>query len=454
MRIIAAAQQNRLLRQSGKFFTAPLSCQIMKIHLSFGSFTKKIITIFRENAMTVSEMKFAPRLSKVKPSSTLRINSLAKEMKAAGKDVIGLAAGEPDFETPDHIKEAAYAAIKRGETRYTAVGGTPELIKAICGKFERENGLSYKPSQIIACAGGKQVLFNALMVTVGPGDEVLIPAPYWVSYPDIVNLAEGTPVYVTTRAEDGFKLKPEALEKAITPRTKWLILNSPSNPSGAAYTKDELKALGKVLLKHPQVWVLSDDIYEHIVYDGFEFTTIAQVVPELFDRTLTLNGVSKAYNMTGWRLGYGGAPEALIKKMSEIQGHSTTNPSSITQAAAVAALNGPQDFLAAQITTFKERRDMVAEMLSAVPGISCPKPEGAFYVFPSCAGLIGKSTPDGKKLATDDAVVEYFLEAEGVAAVPGSAFGFSPHFRISYATATKDLKEACARIKRAAEKVT
>ncbi|MDD5586567.1 MAG: pyridoxal phosphate-dependent aminotransferase [Alphaproteobacteria bacterium] len=403
--------------------------------------------------MLDSKRYFAPRLDKVKPSPTMRITKLAKDMKAAGKNVIGLAAGEPDFDTPDHIKEAAVAAIKRGETRYTAVDGTAELKQAIGGKFKRENGLDYKPEQIIVCAGGKQVLFNAIMATVGPDDEVIIPAPYWVSYPDMVNLAEGTPVFVTARAEDGFKLKPEALEKAITKRTKWLILNSPSNPSGAAYTSDELKALGEVLLRHPHVWVMSDDIYEHIVYDGFAFTAIAQVVPELYERALTINGVSKAYNMTGWRIGYAGGPEPLIKKMAEIQGHSTSNPASISQAAAVAALNGPQDFLAAQLATFKERRDMVADRLNNVPGLSCPKPEGAFYVYPGCAGLIGSKTPEGKTLATDDDVVEYFLEAEGVAAVPGSAFGLSPHFRISYATATKDLEEACMRIARAAEKL-
>lgn len=403
--------------------------------------------------MTGLQGFFSARLGKVKPSPTLRITKLAKELKAAGKDVIGLAAGEPDFDTPNHIKEAAIEALKRGETRYTAVDGTPELKQAIAGKFKRENGLDYKPSQIIACAGGKQVLFNAIMVTVGPGDEVILPAPYWVSYPDMVNLAEGAPVFVPTKAENGFKMSPADLEKAITKRTKWLILNSPSNPSGAAYTRDELKALGEVLLRHPQVWVLSDDIYEHVVYDGFEFVTIAQAVPELYGRTLTMNGVSKAYNMTGWRLGYAGGAEELIKKMSEIQGHSTSNPSSITQAAAVAALNGPQDFLAVQLKTFKERRDMVARMLNETPGISCPVPEGAFYVYPSCAALLGRTTPQGKTLKTDDDVVEYFLEAEGVAAVPGSAFGLSPHFRISYATSTKDLEEACMRIRRAVERL-
>lgn len=400
--------------------------------------------------MSPAEIGFAPRLSKVKPSPTMRITRLAKEMRAAGKNVIGLAAGEPDFDTPDFIKEAAIAAIHRGETRYTAVDGTPELKAAISAKFKRENGLSYQANQIIVGAGGKQVLYNAIMATVGPGDEVIIPAPYWVSYPDMVNLAEGTPVFPVTRAEDGFKIKPEALEQAITKQTKWLILNSPSNPSGAAYTADELKALGDVLLRHPQVWVLSDDIYEHLVYDGFTFSTIAQVVPDLYQRTLTMNGVSKAYNMTGWRIGYAGGPEPLIKKMAEIQGHSTSNAASISQAAAVAGLNGPQDFMVAQNKVFRERRAMVVELLNAVDGLSCMTPEGAFYVYPCCAGLIGRTTPEGKKLVTDDAIVEYFLEAEGVAAVPGSAFGMSPYFRISYATSTEDLREACTRIARAA----
>lgn len=403
--------------------------------------------------MSDFEKFFAPRLGKVKPSPTLRITKLAKELKASGKNVIGLAAGEPDFDTPDFVKEAAYAAIKKGDTKYTAVDGTPELKEAIAGKFKRENGLSYKPGQIIVCAGGKQVLYNAIMASVGAGDEVLIPSPYWVSYPDMVNLAEGTPVFVQTKAENGFKMRPEELDKAITPRTKWLILNSPSNPSGAAYTKAELKALGEVLLRHPQVWILSDDIYEHLVYDGFEFSTIAQVVPELYNRTLTMNGVSKAYNMTGWRIGYAGAPEPLVKKMAEIQGHSTSNPSSISQAAATAALNGPQDFLAEQNKVFKERRNMVADMLNDIRGITCAKPEGAFYVYPSCEGLLGLMTPGGNELSSDDDVVEYFLESEGVAAVPGSAFGMSPNFRISYATATKDLKEACERIKRAVDKL-
>ena len=397
---------------------------------------------------------FAQRLGKVKASPTLAITKLALELKAAGKDVIGLAAGEPDFDTPEHVKDAAIAAMKAGQTKYTAVDGTPALKQAIVAKFQRENGLTYKTTQITVGTGGKQVIFNAIMATVSPGDEVIIPAPYWVSYPDMVNLAEGTPVFIETRAEDGFKLKPEALEKAITPKTKWVLINSPSNPSGAAYTKPELRALADVLLRHPHVWVLTDDIYEHLVYDKFEFATIAQIEPKLYDRTLTVNGVSKAYSMTGWRIGYAAGPEALIKKMGEIQGHSTSNPSSISQAAAVAALTGPQEFLATWVETFKSRRDMVVEMLNQVPGITCSKPEGAFYVYPSCAGLIGKKTPDGKVINNDEEFAKYLLESEGVAVVQGSGFGLSPYFRISYATSTEALKEACTRIKRACEKLT
>ena len=397
---------------------------------------------------------FAQRLNKVKPSPTLAITKLAQELKAAGKNVIGLAAGEPDFDTPDHIKEGAIAAMKRGDTKYTAVDGTPALKQAICQKFERENGLFYKPSQISVGTGGKQVIFNAIMATVSPGDEVIIPAPYWVSYPDIVNLAEGAVVALATRPEDGFKMRASDLEKAITPKTKWLILNSPSNPSGAAYTRDDLRQIADVLLKHSHVWILTDDMYEHLVYDNFAFTTIAQVEPKLTDRTLTVNGVSKAYNMTGWRIGYAGGPEALIKKMSEVQGHSTSNPSSISQAAAVAALTGPQDFLASQLETFRQRRDMVVEMLNQIDGITCIKPEGAFYVYPNCEGLIGRKTPEGTMLNSDDDVVRYLLESEGVAAVSGSGFGLSPYFRISYATATESLKDACGRIKRACDRLT
>ena len=397
---------------------------------------------------------FAQRLAKVKPSPTLGMTRLALELKASGKDVIGLAAGEPDFDTPDHIKAVAITAIQQGQTKYTAVDGTPALKQAICDKFKRENNLTYKPSQISVANGGKQIIFNAIMATVSPGDEVIIPAPYWVSYPDIVNLAEGTPVFVNMRAEDGFKMKPDALAAAITPRTKWLILNSPSNPTGAAYSRAELRALADVLVRHPHVWILSDDIYEHLLYDGFQFATIAEVEPKLYDRTLTLNGVSKAYNMTGWRIGYAGAPEALIRKMAEIQGHSTSNPSSISQAAAVEALNGPQDFMAKQLAVFRERRDMVVDKLNQIAGITCLKPEGAFYVYPNCAGMIGRTTPEGKVIASDEDFAKYLLESEGVATVHGGGFGRSPYFRISYATSTEALHEACIRIKRACDVLT
>ncbi|MBP7253541.1 MAG: pyridoxal phosphate-dependent aminotransferase [Alphaproteobacteria bacterium] len=392
---------------------------------------------------------FAARLNKVKASPTFAMIKLAAELKAQGKDVIGLSAGEPDFDTPDHIKAAAKAAIDAGKTKYTPVEGTPELRAAICAKFKRENGLDYKPSQVMASNGGKQVLYNAFVATVGVGDEVIIPAPYWVSYPDMVNLAEGTPVFVQTCAARGFKMTPAELEAAITPKTKWLILNSPSNPTGAAYTEAELRALADVLLRHPHVWVLADDIYEHLVYDNFQFRTIAQVEPKLFDRTLTLNGVSKAFSMTGWRIGFCGGPEALIKRMGEIQGHSTSNPCSISQAAAVVALNGPRDFLTEWRASFKQRRDLVVSMLNQAEGIQCPTPEGAFYVYPSCAGLIGRTTPDGKLLQTDEDVAKYFVESEGVAVVFGAAFGQSPAFRISYAAAESQLREACTRIQRA-----
>ena len=395
----------------------------------------------------------ADRLSRIKPSPTLSINSKAKEMKAAGRDVISLSVGEPDFDTPDHVKEAAIAAIKAGETKYTDVPGTMALRKAICAKFKRENGLDYAPDQIIVGAGGKQILFNAFLATLNPGDEVIIPAPYWVSYPDIVYVAEGTPVIVKTDADNGFRLSPEVLEKAITPKTKWLILNSPSNPTGAAYTEVQLRALSDVLLRHPQVWVLADDIYEHLVYDDFQFRTLAQVEPKLIDRTLTMNGCSKAFSMTGWRLGYAGGPKALIKAMADLQGHSTSNASSISQAAALGALTQSIEFLKDWRKSFQQRRDLVVGLLNKAPGLSCSTPEGAFYVYPSCAGLIGKTTPQGKVLATDEDVVGYFLEAEGVAAVHGSAFGMSPYFRISYATSPDVLKDACARITRACETV-
>ncbi|MGA0562102.1 pyridoxal phosphate-dependent aminotransferase [Ancylobacter sp. VNQ12] len=387
-------------------------------------------------------------LKRINPSQTIAISNKARELKATGRDIIALSAGEPDFETPDNIKEAAIKAIRDGQTRYTAVDGIPELKAAIVAKFKRENGLTYKPSQVTVGTGGKQVLFNALVATLDAGDEVIIPAPYWVSYPDIVQFAGGTPVPVETRLEDNFKLQPAALEAAITPKTKWLIFNSPSNPTGAAYSRAELKALTDVLVKYPHVWILTDDMYEHLVYDDFEFVTPAQVEPALYDRTLTMNGVSKAYCMTGWRIGYAAGPEVLIKAMGTLQSQSTSNPSSIAQWAAVEALNGPQDFIAANNKVFKERRDLVVSMLNQTKGLTCPKPEGAFYVYPSCAGLIGKTTPSGTVIENDEIFASELLEAEGVAVVHGSAFGLGPAFRISYATATKDLEEACLRIQR------
>ncbi len=391
----------------------------------------------------------ADSLKRIKPSATIAVSDKARALKQAGRDVIGLGAGEPDFDTPDNIKQAAIKAIESGRAaKYTAVDGIPELKAAAAAKFKRENGLEYKPSQISIGTGGKQVLFNALMATINPGDEVIIPAPYWVSYPEIVALAEGIPVFVDTRMEDGFKVKAEALERAITPKTKWLIFNSPSNPSGAAYTRAELKALTDVLVKHPQVHILTDDMYEHLVYDDFTFTTPAQVEPNLYDRTLTMNGVSKAYCMTGWRIGFAGGPEPLIKAMAMLQSQSTSNPSAVAQWASVEALNGPKDFIPKHNKIFKERRDLVVSMLNQANGIKCPKPEGAFYVYPSCAGTIGKTTPSGKKLTNDEEFVTELLEAEGVAVVQGSAFGVGPAFRISYATKTDDLEEACRRIQR------
>jgi len=389
------------------------------------------------------------RMQRIKPSPTIFIANLAMKMKAEGRNVIGLAQGEPDFDTPQNIKDAAKRAIDRGETKYTQVDGTPALKEAVCGKFKRENGLDYTPQQITVGTGGKQVLFNALMATVNPGDEVIVPAPYWVSYPDIVVLADGTPVPVPCPQNNGFKLRPEDLDAAITPKTKWLILNSPSNPTGSAYTRTELKAVAEVLVRHPHVWVLADDMYEHLVYDAFEFTSIAQVEPRLYPRTLTLNGVSKAYCMTGWRIGYAGGPVELIKAIAALQSQSTTNPSSISQAAAVEALNGPQDFIPKNNAVFKTRRDLVVSMLNRCKGLHCPTPEGAFYVYPSCAGTLGRRTPAGKVIETDTDFVTYLLEAEGVAVVPGTAFGLAPHFRISYATSNEELREACTRIERA-----
>ncbi|MDK9695048.1 MAG: pyridoxal phosphate-dependent aminotransferase [Siculibacillus sp.] len=390
----------------------------------------------------------ADSLSRIKPSATIAVTNKARELKAAGRDVIGLGAGEPDFDTPDNIKEAAIKAIRDGQTKYTAVDGIPELKKAIVDKFARENGLVYKPSQVSVGTGGKQVLYNALLATLNPGDEVIIPAPYWVSYPDIVLLGGGSPVFVEAGIETGFKMTPAALEAAITPKTKWLIFNSPSNPSGAAYTAAEIKGLTDVLMRHPQVWVMSDDMYEHLVYDDFVFATPAQVEPGLYDRTLTVNGVSKAYCMTGWRIGYGAGPEQLIKAMATLQSQSTSNPSSIAQWAAVEALNGPQGFIPEHNKVFKERRDLVVSMLNQAKGLTCPTPEGAFYVYPSCAGTIGRTAPSGKVIGSDDDFVTELLEAEGVAVVQGSAFGLAPHFRISYATATSALEEACKRIQR------
>jgi aspartate aminotransferase len=391
----------------------------------------------------------ADRLARVKPSPTMAITALATELKEAGRDVIALSQGEPDFDTPPNIREAGIAAIQRGETRYTVFDGRIELKRAICGKFKRENGLDYETSQITVSSGGKQVLYNALCATLSPGDEVVIPAPYWVSYPEMVLLCDGTPVPVSCPQNNSFKLRPEDLDAAITPKTKWLILNSPSNPSGAAYTERDLKELAEVLMKHDQVWVMTDDMYEHVLYDDFRFTTIAQIEPRLYERTLTVNGVSKAYCMTGWRIGYAGGPKHLIKAMGAIQSNSTANPCSISQAAAIEALNGPQDFIPKNAQVFKERRDLVVDLLNKIPGLHCARPEGAFYVYPSCAGLIGKRTPKGGRIESDEDFARYLLEAEGVAVVHGEAFGLAPHFRISYATSNEELREACARIDRA-----
>ena len=386
-------------------------------------------------------------LARVKPSPTIAMNTRAQELKAAGQDVIGLAAGEPDFDTPDHIKAAGIAAIRAGKTKYTAPDGIPELKAAICEKFRRENGLAYRSAQVSVSSGGKQILYNALMATLNPGDEVVIPAPYWVSYPDMVLLAGGTPVAVEAGIETGFKLTAEALEAAITPRTKWFIFNSPSNPTGAGYSAGELKALTDVLLRHPQVWVMTDDMYEHLVFDDFTFATPAQVEPGLYDRTLTCNGVSKAYAMTGWRIGYAAGPENLIGAMRKIQSQSTTNPCTISQWAAVEALNGTQAFLAPNRALFQRRRDLVVAGLNACPGITCAVPEGAFYVYPSIAGCIGKTSAGGAAIGSDADFAQALLEEAGVAVVFGAAFGLSPYFRVSYATADETLTEACRRIR-------
>ncbi len=390
----------------------------------------------------------ADALSRVKPSATIAVTQKARELKNAGRDVIGLGAGEPDFDTPDNIKEAAIAAIRRGETKYPPVSGIVPLREAIAKKFKRENNLDYRPEQTIVGTGGKQILFNAFMATLNPGDEVVIPSPYWVSYPEMVALCGGEPAYAQTTIENGFKLTAEALESAITPRTKWLVLNSPSNPSGAAYTEAELRALADVLLKHPKVWVLTDDMYEHLTYGDFVFKTIAEVEPQLLPRTLTMNGVSKAYAMTGWRIGYAAGPIELIKAMDMIQGQQTSGACTIAQWASVEALNGPQDFIAKNKSIFQNRRDLVVSMLNQARGISCPSPEGAFYVYPSCAGLIGKKTASGKVIDNDETFCSELLDAEGVAVVFGGAFGLGPNFRISYATSEALLEEACTRIQR------
>jgi aspartate aminotransferase len=391
---------------------------------------------------------FSDSLNRITPSATMGVSAKARALAAEGRDIIILSQGEPDFDTPQNIKDAAIKAIQSGKTKYTDPDGMPELKDAVVGKFKRENGLEYKRSQITIGSGGKQVLFNALLATINPGDEVVIPAPCWVSYADIVLFAGGKPVFANCRMEDGYKLKPEVLERAITPKTKWFMFNAPSNPTGAAYTKAELKALTDVILKHTHVWVLTDDMYEHLLFDGHEFFTIAQVEPRLYERTLTVNGLSKAYCMTGWRIGYAGGPEPLIKAMGKLQSQSTSNPSSISQWAGVEALNGPQDFIKTNAAKFSERRDLVVAMLNQAQGVKCPKPEGAFYVYPSCAGTLGKTTPGGKKIVTDEDFVTGLLEEEGVAAVHGAAFAMSPFFRVSYALDNASLEEACRRIQR------
>ena len=393
----------------------------------------------------------ADRLSRIKPSPTIAVSTKAAELKAAGQDVIGLGAGEPDFDTPEHIKEAARMALANGKTKYTAVDGIPELKQAIVDKFARENNIKTNVSEVTVGTGGKQILYNALMATVNPGDEVIVPAPYWVSYPDMVLLAEGVPVPVNCPQEDGFKLTPAALDAAITDKTKWLILNSPSNPTGAGYSAAELAALADVLRRHEHVMVMCDDMYEHLVYDDFKFATLVEVAPDLQPRTLTTNGVSKAYCMTGWRIGYACGPQPLIKAMAKIQSQSTSNPNSIAQYAAVAALNGPLDFMASNAVHFAERRNLVVDALNEIDGLDCARPDGAFYVYPSCAGVIGATRPDGKVIENDGDYVTWLLEEGGVAAVQGAAFGLEPHFRISYATSTEALRDAMARIKKATD---
>jgi aspartate aminotransferase len=387
-------------------------------------------------------------INRIQPSQTIAITQKERDLRAAGRDTIGLAAGEPDFDTPDNVKEAAIAAIRAGKTKYPPVEGIPELRAAIAAKFKRENNLDYTPAQCFVAPGGKAIIFNALLATLNPGDEVIVVAPYWVSYPDIAMLAGAKPVVVNTRLEDGFRLAADALERAITPKTKWFVFNQPSNPSGACYTRAQLKAITDVLMRHPQVWVLADDMYEHLVYGGFKFSTVAEVEPGLYERTVTMNGVSKAYAMTGWRIGYCGAPEALVKAMSKLQSQSATSASSISQWASVEALNGTQSFIPVRQKAFEERRDLAVSMLNQAHGIECPKPEGAFYVYPSVRKLIGKKAPSGRKLETDEDFVTELLDAEGVAVVHGTAFGLSPFFRISYATSNAALEEACRRIQR------
>ncbi len=396
----------------------------------------------------------AERLDRVSPSQTIAISSKARALKAAGRDIISLSAGEPDFDTPANVKAAAIRAIEAGETKYTDVSGTMALRQAVCAKFKRDSNLDYAPSEVMISTGGKQVIFNAMVATLNAGDEVIIPSPCWVSYPDIVALADGTPVIIPCSQNSGFKLRAEDLEAAITPKTKWLMLNSPSNPSGAAYTAAELGALAEVLLRHPHVWVLTDDIYEKLVYDDFAFATMAQVEPRLKDRTLTMNGCSKAYAMTGWRIGFCGGPAALIKAMDKLQSQSTSNTSSISQAAAVEALNGPQDFLAEMTAVYKARRDLVVSLLNTAPGLNCPTPEGAFYVFPSIHGCIGKTSRSGVEISDDERFVTALLDEEGVAAVHGTAFMYPGHFRVSYATDTESLRKACERIKHFCEGLT
>jgi aspartate aminotransferase len=396
----------------------------------------------------------ADRLNRISPSLTIAMTTKARALKASGKDIIGLSSGEPDFDTPRNVKDAAIKAIEGGQTKYTDVAGTPELRKAACQKFKRDSGIDYTPDEILVGTGGKQVIFDALIATINPGDEAIIPAPCWVSYPDIVALAEGKPVIVACDQNSGFKLRPEQLEAAITPRTKWFILNNPCNPTGAAYNREELKALTDVLMKHPQVWIFTDDIYEKLAYDGFRPATVLEVEPRLRDRTITMNGCSKAYAMTGWRIGYAGGPAWIIKAMGKLQSQSTSNPCSVAQAAAVAALGGPQQFLEERNAAFRKRRDMVVAMLNDAPGLSCPTPDGAFYVYPDASGCIGKKTPAGQVIENDETLIDYFLDSARVAAVHGGAFGLSPAFRVSYATSEAVLKEACVRIQQACAALT